>query len=253
MKNSEKKEIIVKFLPKGVHSPVFEQRESGVVHTSYSREVEFYTFVKNGDVSGLQKNMKSFMSEALVVGRMSDDNLRQVKYFAVSCITLATRYAVEGGLMENEAYNLSDSYIQCVDKMDSTEEILNFLVEKATEITMLVSCNRQRLEYPPFVRKAMKYVSAHLHERLKCCDVADECGVSADYLSASFKKYVGESLHEYVLSQKLEASKSLLASGVEYGEIGYYLGFCSQTHYIQSFKKKFGMTPKEYLRTGVVD
>ena len=253
MTNEKDTQLNVRFLPKGVQNPRFEQRESGIAHTPYSREVAFYTCIKNGDLQGLESNMENFVRDALVVGRMSDDNLRQVKYLAVSCITLATRYAVEGGLMESEAYNLSDSYIQYVDKTDKPEEIIKFLVAKATDLTVLVKNHRQRLEYPPFVRKALKYVSAHLHERLKCCDVADECGVSADYLSASFKKYVGESLHEYVLSQKLEASKSLLASGVEYGEIGYYLGFCSQTHYIQSFKKKFGMTPKDYLRTGVVD
>lgn len=82
--------------------------------------------------------MENFVRDALVVGRMSDDNLRQVKYLAVSCITLATRYAVEGGLMESEAYNLSDSYIQYVDKTDKPEEIIKFLVAKATELTVLV-------------------------------------------------------------------------------------------------------------------
>lgn len=241
------KQLNVHFLPKGVSNPQFEQRESGVAHTPYSREVAFYTCVKNGDLQGLESNMASFMGDALVVGRMSDDNLRQVKYLAVSCITLATRYAVEGGLMESEAYNLSDSYMQSVDKMDSPEEIMRFLVEKATELTVLVKAHRQRLEYPPYVRKAIKFVSAHLHERLRCEDVASECGVSADYLSQSFKKCVGESLHDFILSQKLEASKSLLFGGVEYGEIGYYFGFCSQTHYIQCFKKKYGVTPREFL------
>lgn len=34
----------------------------------------------------------------------------------------------------------------------------------------------------------MKYVSAHLHERIRCEDVAAACGVSADYLSSAFKK-----------------------------------------------------------------
>ena len=197
MTNEKDTQLNVRFLPKGVQNPRFEQRESGIAHTPYSREVAFYTCIKNGDLQGLESNMENFVRDALVVGRMSDDNLRQVKYLAVSCITLATRYAVEGGLMESEAYNLSDSYIQYVDKTDKPEEIIKFLVAKATELTVLVKNHRQRLEYPPFVRKAMKYVSAHLHERLKCCDVADECGVSADYLSASFKKYVGESLHEY--------------------------------------------------------
>ena len=71
--------------------------------------------------------------------------------------------------------------------------------------------------------------------------------MSADYLSQKFKKYVGVSLHKYIVKQKLEESKTLLTNGVEYGGIGYYFGFCSQTHYIQCFKKEYGMTPKEYI------
>ena len=160
MTNEKDTQLNVRFLPKGVQNPRFEQRESGIAHTPYSREVAFYTCIKNGDLQGLESNMENFVRDALVVGRMSDDNLRQVKYLAVSCITLATRYAVEGGLMESEAYNLSDSYIQYVDKTDKPEEIIKFLVAKATELTVLVKNHRQRLEYPPFVRKAMKYANA---------------------------------------------------------------------------------------------
>ena len=48
------------------------------------------------------------------------------------------------------------------------------------------------------------------------------------------------------------SSKNLLAKGFEYGEIGYYLGFCSQTHYIESFKKQYGTTPKKYAQSNVL-
>ena len=136
-------------------------------------------------------------------------------------------------------------------------ERMEWLVEKATEITMLVSCNRQRLEYPPSVRKAIKCISARLHERLRCEDVAVECGLSASYLSKEFKECVGVTMHEYIVSEKLEASKELLEGApgyddIAYEEVGYYFGFCSQTHYIQCFKKKYGMTPKEYMERNAV-
>ena len=206
MNNDDKAKLNVRFLPKGVQNPQFEQRESGVAHTPYSREVAFYTCIKNGDLEGLKSNMASFMSEALVVGRMSDDNLRQVKYLAVSCITLATRYAVEGGLMESEAYNLSDAYIQTVDKTDSPEEIMNFLIEKATELTMLVKSHRQRLEYPPYIRKAIKVVSARLHERLTCDDVASECSVSAEYLSQKVRRRKFAQIHRHAKTRRVQNS-----------------------------------------------
>lgn len=251
MSGARDEKLNIEILPKGVENPRFQQRESGVVHTSYSLEVAFYNLIKSGDVEGVHGAIGRFMENALVVGRMSNDALRQAQYFAVSCITLATRYAVEGGLMEGEAYNLSDSYIQTIDKMTDVADILQYLVEKAVEITSLVSANKKRLEYPSYVRKAMKYVSAHLHERIRCEDVAAACGVSADYLSSAFKKNVGESLSRYVMKEKLEESKTLLAKGYEYGEIGYYLGFCSQTHYIECFKKEFGTTPKKYAKSNM--
>lgn len=236
----------VEYLPKSGIDPRFLQRESGVSHTPYSREVAFYTCIRNGDVEGLERNMADFVNNALVVGRMSDDNLRQTKYFAVSCITLATRYAVQGGLLESEAYNLSDKYIQSVDKMDTPEKIMPYLLEKAVELTLLVKSHKQRLAYPPYIRKAIKYINVHLHEKINRDALAKECGVSGDYLSLKFKEYVGQGLHKYVLSQKLEASKTLLLNGTAYGEIGYYFGFCSQTHYIRCFEKEYGMTPKAF-------
>lgn len=188
MSGERDKKLNIEILPKGVENPRFQQRESGIVHTPYRLEIAFYNLIKSGDVEGVHGAIGRFMENALVVGRMSNDALRQAQYFAVSCITLATRYAVEGGLMEGEAYNLSDSYIQTIDKMNDVADILQYLVEKAIEITSLVSANKKRLEYPSYVRKAMKYVSAHLHERIRCEDVAAACGVSADYLSSAFKK-----------------------------------------------------------------
>jgi len=71
--------------------------------------------------------------------------------------------------------------------------------------------------------------------------------VSADYLSAKFKEYVGMGMKQYIVLQKLEASKELLLGDFPYKEVGYYFGFCSQTHYIESFVKQFGVTPKEYV------
>ena len=247
MEDRKNKKLNIEVLPKGVEIPMFQQRESGVAHTPYSREVAFYSLIRNGDIQGLRDCMESFVQESLVVGRMSNDNLRQSKYLAVSCITLATRYAVEGGLMESEAYNLSDKYIQSIDNMDDTDDILFFLIEKAGELTMLVKEHKERLEYPSYIRKAIKIIDSHLHDKLVCEDIAKECGVSKDYLMKQFRAYVGMSMKQYITFQKLEASKELLLGDVAYKDVGYYFGFCSQTHYISAFEKEYGMTPKQYI------
>lgn len=244
--------INIEVLPKDVTNPMFEQRESGRTHTPYEAEQSFYDCIRRGDVEELEKRVSYYVDNALVVGRMSNDSVRQTQYMAVSCITLATRYAIEGGLDQPVAYNLSDSYIQQIDKLNDSEAIMKYISQKAQELTLLVNQSSAQTKYVSYVRKAIKYISAHLHDRITVQEVADVCKVSADYISVLFKRDTGYSLSRYILRQKLEESKSLLGK-YEYSAIGYYFGFCSQTYYISCFKNEFGMTPRQYAQKHGID
>ena len=44
-----------------------------------------------------------------------------------------------------------------------------------------------------------------------------------------------------------EEAKSLLRSNTPQNIVAYSLGFCSQTHFIQCFKKQCGITPNQFL------
>ena len=140
----------------------FEQRESGILHTPLQAETAFYDCIRQGDVQRLQKKMEQYLNSGFVIGRLSNDSLRQMQYWAVSSITLAARAAMAGGLEEISAYNLSDHYIQCVDNLKSGGEILEFLTEKAVELTLLVSQAHKRLRYSPHVRHSIDYIERHL-------------------------------------------------------------------------------------------
>lgn len=226
---------------------IYGQRETGIFHTSYRDEVRLYSCIKRGDINSLIEQLKPLMESGIIIGDMSTDNGRQHKYMAVSCITLATRYAIEGGLDETEAYNFSDNFIRTIDTMDSSVHIIEYIAEKIIELTNLVAANSRRLKYSPHIRKCMSYINKNLHKKIGVPDIAEACGLSEDYISHLFKKEVGENLSTYILRQKLELSKTLLFEGVDSSEICYTLGFCSQSHFISSFKKEFGITPREYL------
>ena len=171
-----------------------------------------------------------------------------MQYLAVCCITLGTRYAIKGGLDESIAYNLSDTYIQQIDKLTSPDKILYFLAEKTIELAKKVSKSKKLIKYPAPIIKTIQYINKNLHNKIAIKDLAKFCNLSPDYLSSLFKKSTGLNLSSYIMKQKLEASKALLIKDYDYSTIGYYFSFCSESHYINRFKKEFGMTPLQFMK-----
>lgn len=228
---------------------LFNERENGITHTVYEAEVILFSFVKRGDVDGLRKYMEQLFRNKIVVGKLSDDKLRQMQYWAVCCITLATRYAIQGGLDETTAFNLSDEYIMAVDKMTRVEDIFAFLQNKSIELTKLVEKNSHNAKYPYAVRKCIHFINTNLHNELNLDILSNECELSRDYLSVLFKKCTGSTVLQYIKKQRLNAAKDMLNGKCSSSEVGYYLGFCSESYFIQCFKKEFGMTPKEYANS----
>lgn len=236
----------IQILPKSERGEVFDQREGGLAHTSYQAETEFYTCIRLGDVQLLETKMEQHFQNGFVIGRLSENPLRQMQYWAVSSITLAVRAAIQGGLDEIYAYNLSDLYIRRIDTMQNPMQIVALLCEKARELTELVAKVRGRLRYSPHVRRTVSYIEEHLHEKLRVADLAKNAGISADYLSAVFKRETGEALGRYILLRKLEEAKRLLENGCTSEQIAYTLAFCSESYFIACFKRTFGMTPRTF-------
>ncbi len=215
-------------------------------HTPYSAEIRLFSCVQQGDIVSLIAQLKN-LDSIVVMGRMSDDELMQYRYMAVSTITLATRYAIQGGLGEAKAYEFSDRVINAIDKMTDKNEIFLCLGIEIVKLTEDVKRNKKQPEFSPHVRNCIKYVNENISRKISVSDAAEHCGISADYLSQIFKKEIGEKLSTYILRQKLEKAKLLLLRGVNEKEICFETGFSSQAYFITVFKRFYKMTPSEYI------
>ncbi len=239
--------LSLKIIPQEISDSIYEQREATTFHTPYKDEIRLFSCIKQGNLEMLIEHLKGFLGSGIVVGNMSKNNSRQHQYMAVSCITLATRYAIQGGMNETDAYNFSDDFIRTIDTIENPMHIMEYLAEKIIELTNLVASNSKKLKYSPHIRKCMAYINKNLHKKINVKDLADECGLSEDYISHLFKKEVGENLSSFILKQKLELSKTLLFEEFDSSKICYTLGFCSQSHFISAFKKEYGITPREFI------
>ncbi len=216
-------------------------------HTPYSAEIRLFSCVQQGDIDSLLIQIKN-LDSLIVMGKMSDDDLMQHKYMAVSAITLATRYAIQGGLNETKAYEFSDRVIRTIDSLTDKNKIFMCLGIEIIRLTGDVKKNKKQPEFSPHIRNCIKYVNENLCEKISVSDVAGHCGISADYLSQIFKREIGENLGSYIVRQKLEKAKSLFLEGLSSKEICAVLGFSSQAYFVTLFKRYYKMTPSEYVK-----
>ena len=237
----------IQILPK-TSNPFFEQREHGIAHTSYLEETVFFSYLQQGNVELVKQSLAKYLDAGIIIGHLSDNSTRQMQYWAVCCVALGIRYAIQGGLDEMTAFNLSDRYIMKIDTFTLPEQVVDYLGAIAIELTELVQKNTHG-DCTVNIRKCLHYIDRHLHEAIRLSDLAAVTGLSESYLSKYFKKHIGKNVQEYVMDKRLEAAKEMLRTKCDQKQVAYGLGFCSQTYFITCFKKAFGITPHKFAHS----
>ena len=221
--------------------------ESNEKHTRYNEELKLFSCIQQGDINKLIDEMKN-LNTSVTTGKLSNDSITQYRYLAVSTITLATRYAIQGGLNEKEAYDFSDEFILAVDSLHTKEDIINHMGIKIIQLTQAVKKSKKKPSQSPHIKKCISYINENLESKITVSDIAEYCGLSSDYLSKIFKEEMGENLSSFITRKKLEKSKELILNKKSNSEICTELSFSSQSHFITLFKKYFGLTPGEFYK-----
>ncbi|WP_278883876.1 AraC family transcriptional regulator [[Ruminococcus] torques] len=226
----------------------FLNRENNKRHHKYDEEMLQYDLLKAGDINGLRRSMQMWTSA--LPGHLCDDVLRNYKYMFVASITLVTRFAIEGGMDDEMAYNISDLYIQKMDKCTTKKELDTIYEDMWIFFTNKMSEIHKFNIYSKPILKCIDYIHNRLHEQLTIKELADLVNLNPNYLSALFKRETGQSITEYIRNMRLDAAKNMLKySDISYAEIASILNFSSQSHFTKVFREKTGYTPKEYRQT----
>lgn len=156
--------------------------------------------------------------------------------------------------MPETAYSLSDSYIRKLEKARSPETAMQLGRQAEYHYALLVKEERESAARgdkdstrDSRVSQCKDYIFAHLHGRITTAEIAKALYLNPNYLSGLFKKEEGITIGQYILQEKIKLVKNMLIySHYSYIEIANYLGFCSQSHLGEKFKKLTGMTLHQY-------
>ncbi len=103
-------------------------------------------------------------------------------------------------------------------------------------------------QYRALLKQAVAYVDAHFtEEELSLHRVAQEVGLSANYLSALFSQETGATFVEHLTSRRMELARTLLrTTDQRSGEIAAAVGYKDPHYFSFLFKKTQGCTPRDY-------
>ena len=159
-------------------------------------------------------------------------------FYKVVTTALITRNCVLAGMVQEQAYRLSDFYIRLMDEAGTPEEVESIHKKMVLDYTNRMLSLQKEGEISNIVSQCIDYIYKNIHDRITVDDLAEHVGVSRSHLSRLFKKELNISISEYIRNRKLDRAQNLLQySDYSAIEITNYLAFASQSHFIMSFKK----------------
>ena|SRR3569833_515734 len=113
--------------------------------------------------------------------------------------------------------------------------------EVSLELFRLTPRDMRRIE------KAIDYILANYSEKLSVEHLAIEVRLSKEKLQAGFQHRTNRTLHEYLVSVRIEKSKTLLTqTELPIKAIASETGFKKAGHFSNVFKSLIGLTPSAY-------
>lgn len=98
------------------------------------------------------------------------------------------------------------------------------------------------------IRKAKDIIINRMAEPPTLQELSNEVGLNLKKLKEGFKQIYGDTVFSFLFDYKMEHARKLLESNqYNVNEVGALVGYSTASHFISAFKKKFGITPKQYV------
>lgn len=151
-------------------------------------------------------------------------------------------------------FDILEDLIMIKEEMDLKGEfyyrMLNLLTER-----ILIKLKRRGVKLSDnesindILNKVVEYIKLNCMKNISVKDIASHFGYSYDYFRTLFKKYMGISLKDYFMNEKLNYTINLIVNtNCDIKEAAISCGYASHSHFSMIFKKQMGTSPQNYIR-----
>ncbi len=98
-----------------------------------------------------------------------------------------------------------------------------------------------------YIQEAVTYMEHNYHRELTIEEVADVCKLNRSYFSKLFKENMGCPPQEFLIHLRLSKAAELMkGTRTPIGDISLSCGYPNQLHFSRAFKKRYGVSPREW-------
>jgi len=99
------------------------------------------------------------------------------------------------------------------------------------------------------IGRAKEFLEAELANPIRLTDIGEAVGASPTYLTDTFRRVEGTSLHQYLTQLRLARALVELPHAKDLTTLALELGFSSHSHFAAAFRRRFGCTPSRFRDT----
>ncbi|SHG77873.1 AraC family transcriptional regulator [Flagellimonas flava] len=193
-------------------------------------------------VMTIRKFHSLFSSEAGYIPFLSEEN-KEKKYYSQELVSPAMAVVLSQLMNYNLHPSIKELYVK-----GKVYELISLYFNKTKDAD---------LEQCPFladednvrrIKMAKEIMISRMAEPPTLAELSKEIGLSLKKLKEGFKQIYGDSVYGFLFDYKMEYARKMLETGRHnVNEVGLKVGYSTASHFIASFKKKYGTTPKKYL------
>ncbi|MFK5958750.1 MAG: AraC family transcriptional regulator [Lutibacter sp.] len=100
------------------------------------------------------------------------------------------------------------------------------------------------------IKHAKQLILKEMNNPPSLSELAKEVGLNIKKLKSEFKEVYGVPVFTFLLNYKMELAKNLLLEQqLNVNEVALQLGYSTSSHFIAAFKRKYGITPKQFSKS----
>lgn len=100
-------------------------------------------------------------------------------------------------------------------------------------------------EYIEKLHQARAILGANYSSSPTIRQLSKEVSLNEQKLKSGFRQLFGQTIKNYVTELRMDQAKKLIQEKLSVNEVAFKLGYKSASHFISSYKKRFGLTPKQ--------